>query len=507
MSDLELFSSPSECATTGDGSIYDTSTAESSIARVALLLQENGLHYCYETSTWRRYVQADGIWKKISEEVFEEYVSKVHSYEIGLNYDEMKPLTKAKIREVKLKMSVSSKIGDEWNPIADVTLLPFDNLVLDLKTKLPLKYHKELYVEKKIDRKYLPDDGAECPNWEYLINHLSQNNEKVAEVLEAFAFLALVGRGKQERCILSMYSEIGGTGKGTFINALLQLAGEHRGTTSDLSRLSDDTMLSFLEGKTFVAFPDEREFLSTRSNNYKKLLQFTSKDLVSGRIVYSSQGFRFRGNAVVVVASNVHIFPPDGGGDRRLLILKCVPPAEEDVDDDLGEKIAAEIPQITNRLLERFDFSQENACKVLKKAKNLPTFVKNAQDNANETSNLAAFMNEMVIMACPIKGRPLSSSEFSENGEYQDMPIAAVSIDSLYAGYKYYIAENNPGAKPVKKSKFESDVQFYCSKLAQKHVVTDFSAQIPGLKGSRKRFLGLMVNPNTWVGMYTSWEH
>ena len=503
MSDIELFSI-NECATVGDGGIDDVSTAETSIARVSLVLEEIGLHYCYKTVSWRRYVQKEGVWKRISEEQFENYASAMHAHEIGLSWNDLKPLSKAKIREIKLKMSRATPLGEEWNPIKNTDYIPFENLVLDLKTKLPLKYHKELYIENKIDRKYLPDDGTECPHWDYLIDHLAQGNEKVMEVLEAFAFLAITGRETLERCILSMYSEIGGTGKGTFINALLDLAGEERGTTSDLARLNDDTIMSFLDNRTFVAFPDEREFLSTRSNNYKKLLQFTSQDVITGRIVFSSQKYAYRGNAVVIVASNVHIFPPDGGGDRRLLILKCVPPAEEDVDPDLGIKIRSEITRITNKLLQRFDFSVKKAQDIVLNANKIPTFAQNAQDNAEETSTLSAFLKDMVVAVCPAKARTMNAKEYNAN--YDDSPIAAVSIDSLYAGYKYFIAENNPGARPVKKTKFERDVQLYYAKLSEQHIVSEYSGNIPGLQGQKKRFVGIMFNPLTWNGMYTSWD-
>lgn len=504
MSDIQLFS-PEDCVITGDGSITDISTAENSAARIALVLESTGLHYCYETYTWRRYVAKTGMWKRINFELFKKYVSALHGREIGLNYNDAQPLTLKKLEEIKFKIGLISSIGDEWDPVKNVDLLPFENVVLDLKTKLAVKYHKELLIESQIDRKYSPEDGTDCPSWDHLIDHLSQGNPKVADVLEAFAFLSFAGRGELERCILMMYSELGGSGKGTFINALLSLAGKDRGMTSNLCRLNDETTVSYFENKTFVAFPDEREVMTTRSERFGKLLKFTSQDVVTGRMVYSSQLYAFRGNAMVVVASNIHIFPPDGGGNRRLLILKCFPPEKDAVDIHLLRKINKEISQITNKLLNKFDFDVEKAQNVLIDAVELDVFQKNFQENADETSNLAAFLRDMVIPCCPINKKPLKAKVYKNNEEYEDMPIAAVSIDSLYAGYKNYIADNNPGAKPIKKTKFERDISNFYAELPHEHILEWRSSHIPGLTGQKERIVGLMFNPLTWQGIYTSW--
>ena len=94
---------------------------------------------------------------------------------------------------------------------------------------------------------------------------------------------------------------------------------------------------------------------------------------------------------------------------------------------------------------------------------------------------------------------------YKNNDAYQDMPIAAVSVDSLYAGYKNYIADNNPGAKPIKKTKFERDLSIYFSELPHEHLLEWRSSYIPGLQGDRQRIVGIMFNPLTWQGIYTSW--
>lgn len=501
---IEKFS-PDELLATGDNDMYDTSTASDAIALISKGMTANGVHYCCETHQWRVYDEKEGIWSKISHEAFKLYASTLYTRQVDANYNDMKPLKKAQLEEIWFKVAATSPMGGIWKPTVNSKVIPFKNYVLNLDTKVKTKFYKELYLESKLDRDYLPSAGTECPNWERLLNSIAGGDQFVVKTLNAFAFLAMAGRGRLERTILSLYSEIGGAGKGTYIGALLGLVGNDRSQTSDIVRLNDETTVSYFENKTFIAFPDEREVMSSRSNAYAKLLKLSSCDQITGRIVHSPNLYQYVSNALIIVASNIHLFPSDSAGSRRLLILKCVPPSEESVDINLGPKIADEYAQITNFLLEQFEWSIEKAQQQLIAAAKYPVFQNYAKENADETSTVNTFLKDMIIPVCSRFKEPLKIGAYNTMSEYHDSVIPYVSTKSLYDGYKNYLSDNNPGAKPLKKTLFLKAVYHYYRQNFSHELETVESVTVAGLKGKRERIKGLIFNPDTWIDLYASY--
>ena len=509
--DLSRFK-PEDLLQESDGSLYDTSIAISPIARLAIDLINRGVHYDRKHKQYRIYDPGKGLWIKVTEETMMDIAAIELSKLESVNFDESKPIPKKHWLELrhKILLPYSAEEGNpmfhSWEVEPCIHLLAFNNLVLDLRSGSHVSFSKELYLESKLTRDYNPDDGDDCPNWIRLVSHIADNDEKVIDVIEAFAFLSMIGRGDIERCILFLQSDVGGSGKGTLINALQILVGRERYATSSLQRLTDDTTISDFENKTLLTFPEERESISPRSGAFKTLLKLSTKDSLSGRIVHSPTTFEFKSDAMIVIAANEMLFGTDSGMSRRMLQIHCKPPQESDVDIRLGQKIKDEMSQVTNRILNRFNFDAEAAREVILEAAKYNVFLQNAKAASDEISTVAAFLDEMVVAVCPIgKDKSLKLEGYREAEVYHDMPIAAISKMSLYKAYKTYLEENNPSAKAMKRTKFEREVELYYLSNYEKHVLYTTEDHIWGLKGSKKRFLGIMPN-QIWKeeGLYNS---
>lgn len=489
--------------------IDDFGSGTSPLAKTANFMCDNGTHIDLERQQYRIYCAEDGLWKKISRVTFELNINLLYNTIIKSSYDSLKPLPLKYMSEIDLKMAFQNRrgIGDAWEDkkASNTNILPFKNKVLNLDNNSVINFHKELYLENKLNREYRPEDGETCPAWNGLINHLSRGNKSVADSLEAFAYLSMTGRGSLERCILSLYSEIGRSGKGTFINALQLLVGSDRSATGEIARLSDDTTLSTFEGKTLITFPEEREVLTSRSNSYARLLKLSSKDYLSGRIVHSPETFKYKANAMMAFASNIHILPSDSGGNRRTIYLKCFPVPDGEEDRDLGYKIELEMTRITNKLINKFTI--ESAQSLLASAHSNPIFMECARDSATETSSVHKFLEEMVIPVCAVgNDKDITQSKYKLRiDEYSKNVIPAVALQSLYNGYKLYLIENNPSARAMSKVRFEVDIKNYYLQHMN-HKIYFINEPVPGLVGIRPRILGLTFNPNMWQEQYGQYK-
>ena len=495
---------PEDLIREGDGGIYDTSVAMTPIARLAKDFIERGVHYDRKHKQFRIYDPGKGLWIKVTEETMMDIAAIELGKSQSVNFNDSKPITAKHWKELRHKILLPYSAEDRnplfhtWEVESCKHLLAFNNVVLDLRSGSHMSFSKELYLESKLTRDYQPEDGDHCSNWIRLVSHIAGHDEKVVEVIEAFVFLAMIGRGDIERCILFLQSDVGGSGKGTLINALQTLVGRERYATSSLQRLTDDTTLSDFENKTLLTFPEERESISPRSGAFKTLLKLSTKDSISGRIVHSPSTFEFKSDAMIVIAANEMLFGTDSGMSRRMLQIHCNPPQESDVDIRLGRKIQDEMSQITNRILNRFNFDAEAAREVILEAAKYKVFVQNAKIASDEMSSVAAFLDEMLVAVCPVnKDRALTVEEYKANEKvYRDMPISAVSISNLYKAYKLYIEENNPSAKPMKRTKFEREVELYYLSNYDKHVLFQTDGPVLGLVGRNKRYLGIIPNQN-----------
>ena len=483
--------------------IRNLSTAMSPISFVGKAYIDKGIHF--DTSDSREtivriYHPEEGLWEKQNLKSF--YADAEYRLNACMqnSYGAIKPLSIKQQNELRAYINVYTKsdpnyIGHRWKSEQSGNIIAFRNKILNLKTKQEEEFRKELYLENKLEREYRPEDGTDCLNWLKLISDLTGNDEKVMDVLEAAALLTLTGRGATERSFITLYSEDGGAGKGTFMRTLQSLAGKDRSKTASFDRLSDGNLLTSFENKTLIVFPEERNKLYPNSNAYASLLKLTSKDRIDARGNYQT-GIEFQSNAMLFVATNTFLFGNDGGMNRRILQVVC--PKKENLipDRNFSKKLEQELSQITNRLLNKFDFDADNARDVLEEAPDYEAFSNNARIMANEISNVSQFLEEMTVTVCPInQGRGLKASEYKANFKaYHKNPAPFVNISTLYEAFKIYSADVNPGSKIMKKSNFLKEVKAHY-KL---NMDADFTleelkeSRVSGIPGRAARFLGLI---------------
>ena len=475
-------------------SLEDTTTAIDSVALASILLFETGVHRCFETRCWRMYNEGLGMWKKVEDKLFYQVAGEILAINESQTFNDAQPLSVKQRDHLEFKLGILQKGEKVWEPNSDPHIIPFSNCVIDLRSKSVIPFDRSLKLEAIIDRDFLPEKGTDCPNWTKLLENLSSNNKEVIEVLEAVAFLSMTGRGSLERCLIHLQSDVGGAGKGTYINAIADLVAEESSVSSNLARLVDDTTLSSFEAKTLITFPEEREPVSTRSRIFSQLLKLSSRDEISGRIVHSPVLFRYRSSAMIVVASNVYLFPSDGGINRRILTVKCHPPKSEKPDWNLGNKIRDEAPMITNKLLSKFDWDPERAKEILTDAPSLRFFIDNAKESAEESSTINQFLDELFVSGCPV---PVSHNAMLKNKAYFEMSstIAYQSVQSTYEAYKQYTVINNPSSGTMKRISFEKAVISYLSLSGVESEIIEY--QVPGLEGTLIRRFSNLIRKGT----------
>lgn len=478
------------------------------LMKTVVHLLDLGCHKDMRTKDWRVYNPKTGLWETTDFESIRYIASVLLNKMNKVPRGKMKMIPRKYMDDFWFQIVYDNPRGMYWDP-ANTNFhhyLPFQNKVLDLTTRTLLKYHKEMYLESKIERIYDASAGCDCPDWIANISHLADHDAFVMKVLEAFAFLSMCGKGRLERSVLSLYSELGGSGKGTYMNALSKLVGENRHSAMEISRINDDTLLSYIDGKTLVTFPEEREILRSNTNAFARVLKMASLDPIRGRKVHSPEEFTIYPKAMMVFSSNYHVFPSDGAGSRRVLMIKSYPYPDEERDLMMGVRIEQQLPQITNRILEQFDFNPQNAIDVIQAAADYKIFLQNAKDNADETSSVAMFIKEMLIPVCAIKEEcDITPKEYKENGAFVGTVAPCVALLSLYEGYKYYLSQQNPGAKPLRRSKFERELIHYY-KLQYRHELHIIDGNVPGLPGNKLRVLGINFNPDTWIDEYKIWR-
>lgn len=231
----------------------------------------------------------------------------------------------------------------EWN--GDKNLLPFRNGVLNLKT-MELKPHDW----KDHFNWYLPydyDPTRECPNTLQYLNDLSQGNTDAYDVL--VCFLAAVIRGRAD---LQRYLElvgISGTGKTTYLNLAADLVGEENVMTTTMTALENKFETAGFYGKRLVLIMDAKSY--SKSEDIFKGLTGQDKLRYEEKNKQIAKPFVYDG--MVCVAANTAIqFDDRSTAIARRRVTVHVDKMLENVDEEIGLKLRAELPGLMNHILE-----------------------------------------------------------------------------------------------------------------------------------------------------------
>lgn len=270
-------------------------------------------------------------------------------------------------------------------------LLPVQNGVVDLCTGIFRPTRDGDYFLNVSPVTY--DANAECPHWLGFLE-LVQPKRSMRRYLQKLVGLTLVGSATQE-IIIFLYG-IAGTGKSTFINAVMKVLGRELAikfsTAVLLSRDRDGSaneLLLFRGARMAVAseVPENRRF------NEAMLKDLSSDDLLSMRPLFK-EAFTFQPTHTLWLYGN-HL-PRVSGGDsgvwRRLSLLpfNTVIPKSK-VDKDFGATLQAELPGILNWALEGCLAWRKTGVKQ-------PVWVRDAtKDYRSDMDVMGQFMDEQIV--------------------------------------------------------------------------------------------------------------
>ena len=218
---------------------------------------------------WMTY--KNGIWERSDTEArsYSQQLTALQLQEATANrYTNLKQGKSASEAEAYLKYAQSRRSSGkidatlkEAKPILNIeaNILDGDPLILntpsgevDLRTGEMMPHDPAHYITRKTS--VSPSDkGAET--WHEFLLQISCGDESMAEFLQQFAGMAVIGKVYEERLVIAVGS--GGNGKSTFFNALQDVLGDYAGTIrSELMISTNDSGKKFeyagLRGKRLI---------------------------------------------------------------------------------------------------------------------------------------------------------------------------------------------------------------------------------------------------------------
>jgi P4 family phage/plasmid primase-like protien len=231
---------------------------------------------------------------------------------------------------------------EEWNP---KTKIAFANGVLDLTTnEFTSQFKRDDFMTCLLPYGY--DPIAQCPLWEQFLNQALGNDAEAIALVKAFFRWALTPKPSTKydlEVCWDLYGEPG-TGKGTVLDVLKQVVGIHNCGWFSTKTFNNDNALANLLDKPVSICPDDSGHLDDPG----KFNRAITNEPVQVKLLYKNS-FSTTLNTFLVRAYNKFISTTSGaqGLDRRIIALAFKNKPEVS-DDELGEKLAQELPGIFN---------------------------------------------------------------------------------------------------------------------------------------------------------------
>ena len=242
------------------------------------------------------------------------------------------------VRQLRSRLLVSE---NEWG---SKSKLAFTNGTLDLDTKQFTPTHDpydRLYSVMPYD--FAPQ--AQCPRWMQFLQEATGGDLGLIGLLQALCLWVVLPKSRSYKATIERSFDLfgpKGTGKGTFLDVLIQLVGEVNVGPASPDTFKSAQGLGQLIDKKLAIDTDCTGFLEG-IGSYNKVV---SNEPVEVKKLYRD-GYSTRLGVVVVRAYNSFLSVPDGaeGLDRRLTVIPFRH-RPQSVDIDLAEKLRAELPGI-----------------------------------------------------------------------------------------------------------------------------------------------------------------
>ncbi|NEP00574.1 MAG: DUF3854 domain-containing protein [Symploca sp. SIO2E9] len=241
------------------------------------------------------------------------------------------------IRQLRSRLLVYEKF---WNPKNKLT---FSNGTLNLNTNEFASHCRGDFITQVLPYEY--DTTAVCPQWQKFLLEAVGGDTEAVELLRAFIKWILLPKDRSKKYPIEKALDLlgpKGSGKGTFLDALMNVVGsESTGTFDSASFQSPNSLTQLLDKKiavdadSFGRISDVGQFNKIVSNE-PVLVKKLYKDMANARL-----------GTVIVRAYNRVPEVPDGseGLDRRVIVVSFNN-RPRSLDLDLPQKLSLETPGI-----------------------------------------------------------------------------------------------------------------------------------------------------------------
>jgi putative DNA primase/helicase len=222
--------------------------------------------------------------------------------------------------------------------------LTFENGTLDTRTNEFKPHSPAFFCTSKLPYDY--DPSAQCPKWLDYLHQATGGDASLITLLRAWCKWAIVPKDRSRKSPVEKSLDLvgrKGSGKGTFLDILMQLVGEDSCGVASPETFSTPEGLGQLIDKRLAIDTDASGFMPG-VGNFNKVV---SNEPVGIKKLFKDKAMQRLG-VVVVRSYNDFISVPSSGTeglDRRLCIVPFrFPPAVP--DHDLDSKLRAEMPGI-----------------------------------------------------------------------------------------------------------------------------------------------------------------
>jgi putative DNA primase/helicase len=241
------------------------------------------------------------------------------------------------LRHMKAKLMVK-----EWNPKHKIA---FQNGVLDIQTREFQQGHRrEDFITVQIPYPYSPD--AKCDRWERFLLEALKNDHEAVKLVQALFLWALLPKsaGKSDLEIGWDLYGLAGTGKGTVLETLKNLIGDHNCGNFTSKSIGNPNVLAGLIDKRVSISSDENGCLE-EFGLYGKIM---SNEIVPVKFLYKNIGSTTLNTFMVRAYNNIVPTPSGAKGLDRRIIAMTFNQQPKTIDTDLQSKIDAELSGIFN---------------------------------------------------------------------------------------------------------------------------------------------------------------
>jgi D5 N terminal like len=302
---------------------------------------KDAIAYESKLKTWYLYSPSENHWEQVQRESVSALVDRSIAKTTGTE-DFDRKLIKDAIEFIRDGVETR-----EWKAVPN--LLNFKNGVLDLSAQEPIlmSHSPRHYLRYCLSRNYTNGNNTDTPIIDQFQKTLTGDQQSEIDKLNCFA--AAVLRGLTDLQVFLALIGDPGSGKGTWVNFLIELISAHGCYSTNLESFCGNQFdAGNCYGKRLVAFNDCDQY----NGGISKFLNFTGGDAVRGEIK-GGASFNFKAEGFILLTANKPVFVRSHPGlARRTVLINCVKCRDRKTDTALLSRLCSELELYTSKLLQ-----------------------------------------------------------------------------------------------------------------------------------------------------------